>query len=149
MNVKYKKFQELSFDEIKEVLEWRNNPDIRKWMYNKEKISLEEHLKFIENLKKDSAKIYIKVDDLGVVNFKIFDHFAELGIHKNPKKKKVGRELLRFAVNYAFNNLKLKKLILYVFEDNIRAKTLYKNIGFIELEKKDNLIKMELLNENW
>jgi len=38
---------------------------------------------------------------------------------------------------------------LYVFENNETAINLYKNFGFIETDKKDNLIKMELKNENW
>jgi UDP-4-amino-4,6-dideoxy-N-acetyl-beta-L-altrosamine N-acetyltransferase len=116
-------------------------------MYNKEKISLKNHLEFIEKLKEKNDKIYLKVDDIGIVNFFIKD-IVEIGIHKNPEKQKVGKKLLEFAINYAFNELKAKKIILYVFEDNVKAINLYKKFGFIEVDKKDNLIKMELKNEN-
>jgi len=144
----YKKFQDLSLEEKKEVLKWRNHPEIRKWMYNKEKISLKNHLEFIEKLKEKSDKIYLKVDELGVVNFFIKNDIIEIGIHKNPNKQKVGKILLEFAINYAFNELKAKKIVLYVFEDNTKAINLYKKFGFVEVAKKDNLIKMELKNEN-
>ena len=146
--MKYKKFQDLSLEEKKEVLAWRNHPEIRKWMYNKEKIPLENHLKFIESLKEKPNKIYLKVDDLGVVNFEIFKNYIDIGIHKNPNKQKVGKRLLEFAINYAFNELKAQKIVLYVFEDNIKAINLYKKFGFKKTDKKDNLIKMELINEN-
>ncbi len=141
--MKYTKFQDLSLEEKKEVLEWRNHPEIRKWMYNKEEITLENHLKFIENLK-NSNKIYLKVDNIGVANFTLKGKFVELGIHKNPNKKRVGDKLLGFAINYAFNELKAPKIILYVYEDNQKAIYLYKKFNFKIVDKKGNLIKMEL-----
>ena len=148
MKEKYKKFQDLSLEEKKEVLNWRNHPDIRRWMYNTDEIPLENHLKFIDSLSEKNDKIYLKVNDLGVVNFSVHKSYVELGIHKNPAKKGVGKRLLKFAIDYAFNELNTKKIILYVFEDNMKAINLYKSFGFKETDKKDNLIKMELINEN-
>ena len=113
-------------------------------MLDKKEISLENHLKFIQNLPEN--RIYLKVGDLGVINFKIINDMAELGLHKNPAKTKVGKILLNEAINYAFNNLNIKKIILYVLEDNIKAINLYKKFGFKEIDKKDNIIKMELRN---
>jgi UDP-4-amino-4,6-dideoxy-N-acetyl-beta-L-altrosamine N-acetyltransferase len=147
--VKLTKFQDLSIEEKKEVLNWRNHPEIRKWMYNKEEISLKNHLEFIENLKEKPNKIYLKAGNLGVINFEIKNDLAELGIHKNPKKEKVGKKLLEIAINYAFKELKVKKITLFVFEDNQKAINLYKKFGFKQTDKKNNLIKMELKDENW
>jgi len=146
MKEKLKKFQDLSLKEKKEVLNWRNHPEIRKWMLNKKEISLENHLKFIDSL--DERKIYLKIDDLGVINFKVFKDYVEVGIHKNPNKQKVGSKLLKTAIEYAFNELQAKKIILYVFENNIKAINLYKKFGFNEIDKQKNIIKMELKNEN-
>jgi len=146
MKEKLKKFQDLSLKEKKEVLNWRNHPEIRKWMLNQEEISLKNHLKFIDNLNEN--RIYLKIDDLGIINFKIFKNYVELGIHKNPDKEKVGNKLLKTAIDYAFNELKTKKIILYVFENNIKAINLYKKFGFKEIDKQKNIIKMELKNEN-
>jgi len=113
-------------------------------MYNKNKISLKEHLNFIQKL--DKNKIYLKIDELGVVNFKVFDKYVEFGIHKNPNKQKVGNKLLEIGLKEAF---KYKdEIILYVFENNIKAINLYKKFGFKIIDKKDNLLKMELINAN-
>ena len=144
MKMKLTKFQDLSLEEKKEVLKWRNHPDIRKWMFDKNEISLQNHLNFIKNMPKN--KIYLKAGDLGVINFKIINDTAELGIHKNPDKKRVGNILLKTAIEYAFNELNAKKIILYVFENNFKAINLYKKFGFKEIDKKDNIIKMELKN---
>jgi len=139
-----KNFVDLNLNEQKEVLNWRNHHEIRKWMYNKKEISLKEHLNFIETLKKDRNRLYFKVDDLGVINYKILNKSAEIGLHKNPQKKDVGKILMEKLIDYGFNKLNLTKLILYVYEDNLKAINLYKKFGFIETDKKDNLIKMEL-----
>jgi len=147
--VKYTKFQDLSLDEKKEVLKWRNHPEIRKYMYNKKLISLKDHLQFIESLKENKNKIYLKVEDLGVVNFLIKNDLVEIGIHKNPNKKKVGKVLMEFALKYAFEVLKAKKTVLFVYENNKKAINLYKKFGFKIVDKKDNLITMELKYENW
>ena len=149
MNVKYTKFQDLSLEEKKEVLNWRNHPEIRKYMYNKKIISFKEHLQFIESLKENKNKIYFKIEDLGVVNFLIKNNLVEVGIHKNPNKKKVGTILIEFALKYAFEMLKAKKIVLFVYENNKKAINLYKKFGFKTINKKDNLIKMELKYENW
>ena len=146
MKEKLKKFQDLSLDEKKEVLNWRNHPEIRKWMLDKNEISLKNHLNFIDNMPKN--RIYLKAWDLGVINFKILDEKVELGLHKNPNKNKVGNDLLKMAIDYTFNELKTKKIILYVFEDNLKAINLYKKFGFKEVDKKENILKMELENEN-
>jgi len=111
-------------------------------MLNKKVISLENHLKFVENL--DKNRIYLKIDDLGVINFKISKDYVELGLHKNPYKNRVGSKLLETAIEYAFEELKAKKIILYVFENNIKAISLYKKFGFNEVDKQKNIIKMEL-----
>ena len=115
-------------------------------MFDKNEISLQNHLNFVKNMPKN--KIYLKAEDLGVINFKIINDTAELGIHKNPDKKRVGNILLKTAIEYAFNELNAKKIVLYVFEDNLKAINLYKKFGFKEIDKKDNIIKMELLNKN-
>jgi len=143
-----KNFINLTLDEKKEVLEWKNHKDIRKWMYNKNKISLENHLKFIDSLKDDKLRLYFKVDNLGVINYKIKNSYAEIGLHKNPTKTKVGNVLMQKLIEYGFNELKLNKLLLYVYEDNLNAINLYKKFGFIEIDRKNNLIKMELTNAN-
>jgi len=144
-----KNFVNLTLNEKKEVLKWRNHPEIRKWMYNKEEIPLKNHLESIESLKNDKSRLYFKVDNIGIINYKITNNIAEIGLHKNPEKKGVGKILMQKLIDYGFNELNLKKLILYVFENNETAINLYKNFGFIETDKKDNLIKMELKNENW
>jgi len=126
------------------ILEWRNSSEIKKQMLNQENILLENHLKFIESLKTKNNVFWFLVKEnnecLGVINFKQ----NEIGLYKNPDKQKVGSILMKSLVDYGFNVLKFDKLVLYVFETNLKAINLYKKFGFKPTDKKDNLIKMEL-----
>jgi UDP-4-amino-4,6-dideoxy-N-acetyl-beta-L-altrosamine N-acetyltransferase len=141
-------FTKLSYKEKLMILKWRNHPEISQFMINK-KVELNEHLNFIDSLKENKTKKYFLVDDIGVIDFNnITDEKADIGLYKNPSKQKVGSKLMNELINYGFNELKLKKLILYVYENNEKAINLYQKFNFKEVDKKDNLIKMELINEN-
>ncbi len=58
----FKNFTSLNEMEIRQVWEWRNHAEIRKWMYNQDIIPIENHMQFIENLKNDSSKQYWLVE---------------------------------------------------------------------------------------
>jgi len=45
-NIQLLNFIDLELKEKEMILEWRNHPDIRKWMYNQDEIKFEEHLSF-------------------------------------------------------------------------------------------------------
>jgi UDP-4-amino-4,6-dideoxy-N-acetyl-beta-L-altrosamine N-acetyltransferase len=143
-----KNFIDLDYDESMQILNWRNNPNISKWMRNKH-INKDEHLKFIKKLKTDPTKLYFLVDDIGVIDFtNITKTKVEIGIYKNPEKQNVGDRLMQNILDYGFDVLQLKKLILYVYEENQKAISLYKRYNFKQTDKKDDMLKMELVNEN-
>jgi UDP-4-amino-4,6-dideoxy-N-acetyl-beta-L-altrosamine N-acetyltransferase len=141
-----KEFTKLTEKEKIMVLNWRNHPEISRFMINK-KIGIKEHFRFIESLKKDKSKKYFLVNDIGVVYFNdIKNDMAVVGLYKNPDKNKVGKKLMEKLIDYGFNELRLKRLILYVFEDNTKAINLYKKFNFKKIKQLNNLIKMELIN---
>jgi UDP-4-amino-4,6-dideoxy-N-acetyl-beta-L-altrosamine N-acetyltransferase len=149
-------FTELSLEEKKSLLEWRNNPIIRKWMCTKEEISLEEHLNFIESLKTKEDRVYFLVkqemQDIGVVDLTDIKpkRSAELGIYANPKLKGQGPLLMECIINYAFHTLELQQLYANVFMENKRAINLYKKLNFkiVDSMKNKKMYCMELKNEN-
>ena len=60
-NIQLLNFIDLELKEKEMILEWRNHPDIRKWMYNQDEIKFEEHLNFIDSLKLRKDKLYFLV----------------------------------------------------------------------------------------
>ena len=134
-------FTNLSLEEKKLILSWRNHPSIRKWMYTEEIISLENHLSFIETLKNTKSKQYFVVKDkenyLGVIDFcDITPSSVIMGLYKNPILKGVGILLLQSIIQYAFETLKVTTIISEVFESNVQAYKLYNQIGFKTVSEK-------------
>ncbi len=152
-------FSELSLEEKKMILEWRNSQSVRKWMYNRDTISLENHLHYIDSLPKREDKVYFLLQNekssLGVVDLtEIKDQeSAELGIYINPKLKGYGTLLMYKIVEYAFNVLHIKVLYANVYEDNFKALKLYKKLHFKIIgtinDNNGKLQSMELKNDNW
>lgn len=150
-------FVELTLEEKQMVLNWRNDPSIREWMYNEDMISLESHLSYIESLKdsKDKKYFLVKKNDeyIGVIDFvDITKESAHMGIYANPESKGVGKILLESITNYAFEVLKVKKIFAEVFSENKRAYDLYKKFNFKAFDKKvvnnKEVICLELKYEN-
>ena len=157
--IEHVNFTELSLDEKKMILEWRNHPNIRQWMFTKESISLDDHLKYIDSLNTKDDRLYFLIKKaskpIGVIDFTNIDHLnktAEFGLYADPALKGIGNQLMESIIDYAFNTLYLKKLIAEVFEQNHAAIKLYKRYNFKKVTMKQvnnrNVIHMELNNEN-
>ena len=148
MQEECKEFGQLCEEELRDVWRWRNHPEVRRWMVHKEPIDWSDHLRFVEKLRNSSQRRYVKVGDLGVVNFKRSGDMVEIGMHKNPKRKGVGARLMEVALRYAFDELGAKKVVVRVFADNVRARRLYERFGFRECGIEEDMVKMELDHEN-
>ncbi|MFW3355862.1 UDP-4-amino-4,6-dideoxy-N-acetyl-beta-L-altrosamine N-acetyltransferase [Aliarcobacter butzleri] len=153
-DIKLINFVDLSLKEKKMILEWRNSPNIKKYMYTQDEISLENHLNFIEYLKNSKDKLYflVKKDDeyIGVIYFNNIkeNESLEMGIYTNPNLKGYGKISLESIINFSFNILKVKKIFAEVFFENEKAYNLYKNYNFIKIGEKSvnnkKVICMEL-----
>ncbi len=151
-------FVDLSLAQKRMVLSWRNNPDIKKWMYTQDDIKEEDHLNFIDSLRTREDKKYFLVrkgeTEIGVIDFNdIQKDSCIMGIYSNPNISGVGKLLIEEIINYGFNILKVEKIFSEVFKKNERGINLYKKYGFKEIDIKEinnqKVICMELVNENW
>ena len=137
------------------VLNMRNHPDIKKWMYNQESILQKDHIRFIEDLESKMDKRYFLIKQkgniVGSINFlKInLSNSVKFGIYTNPflKLKNSGGLLESVVSQYAFAELGVRKLKLEVFSDNERAINFYNKCGFkvINIENKNhkNILHMQ------
>lgn len=157
LKVELVNFTDLLQDEKKMVLEWRNNQNIRKWMFNQDEIKLEDHLKYIDSLKTKDDRVYFLVKQnkqpMGVIDFTdITAHSADIGIYSNPDLRGVGSLLMNLIIEYAFNVLKIKSLISEVYEENRSAIKLYNRFNFKEIKtivvNNKKIICMELKDED-
>ncbi|MEN8303503.1 MAG: UDP-4-amino-4,6-dideoxy-N-acetyl-beta-L-altrosamine N-acetyltransferase [Campylobacterota bacterium] len=152
-------FVDLSIEEKKMVLSWRNHPNVKQWMYNSADILIEDHLAYIETLKNCTDKLYFLVkqknDYIGVIDFTNIDKVnksSEFGLYANSELKGMGEVLLNSICEYGFGNLNINTLIAEAFAKNKKANSLYKRFSFKETKKKivnnKEVICMELKNED-
>ncbi|OCL83070.1 UDP-4-amino-4,6-dideoxy-N-acetyl-beta-L-altrosamine N-acetyltransferase [Arcobacter porcinus] len=140
------------------ILSWRNSPEIRKWMYSQDEISLNHHLDFIESLRirKDKEYFLVVKDEeyIGVVDFTDikYKESVTMGLYTNPNLKGQGRILLEIIINYSFKILHVKSVLSEVFYENKKAYDLYKRYNFKDKGEKiinnKKVIFMELEDEN-
>lgn len=123
------------------MLEWMNY-DENKTIFQKDfsKMTKEGVLAFIDNSFTESDHHFAIVDDddeyLGTISLKNIDMLnknAEYAISSRKKARGTGSNALatKQIVEYAFKELKLKKVYLNVLSTNVRAKKMYIKSGFV------------------
>jgi len=119
------------------VLNWRNNPEIRKYMYTQHEISLEEHNKWFAELNPEKTKYYmfeIENDPIGVINFTKIEKSkrqAMWGFYSGDLSKRgVGKLMEIAALKHAFTNLNLLKLSCEVLSNNMNVVNFHRKFGF-------------------
>lgn len=155
MDIIFKDFTECDNDLVFDILKWRNSEIVRKYSFNSNTISLEEHLKFINNLKSNKHhKYYVLQYDnhnIGVIHYKIQEDnkTAYLGYYKNPFLNSirggVGKILLSNSLQYAKDVLHLSKIIMETMVENVISQKCIIGQNFKQIEINNNIIKYELI----
>lgn len=158
-------------DDTDNILKWRKHPDIRRNLFSSEQVTKEGHLQWLEKLKESTERkefvivrrdSNIPIGTVGLSNIDFQNHKAELGIMIGETKewgKGLAAESCFLLLKFAFQELKLNKVYLRVFEGNTPAIRLYGKIGFIkegllrEEIRKDgeycNIFYMSFLKKDW
>ncbi len=104
-----------------EVLAWRNHPEIRRWMYNKNIISEKDHLQFLRQLPQQRQRYYWLVrkegKNWGVVDLSNYQNGeSEWGFYINPAYMGSGKaiQLFHHALQFFFTKIGLRRVYGYV-----------------------------------
>ncbi|MFW6129766.1 MAG: GNAT family N-acetyltransferase [Atribacterota bacterium] len=121
--------------DCKDIWEWRNHPEVRRWCLDENKIPLQDHKKWFFNKINDAkTEIYIAEnengDKLGQVRFDIRQNRAKINVNLNPVffDNGLGNRIIAKASKYFL--LKHNKI------NRIRAKILTGNIASIKAFSK-------------
>ena len=126
----------MTHTDLKRVLDWRNHPDVRRYMYTQNEITSDEHQSWFERTVQDARKhlLIFELDNqpLGFVNFsESKDSVADWGFYAAPDAAKgIGRQLGQAALDHAFNELKLHKICGQALSFNERSIKFHKTLGF-------------------
>ncbi|MFA6524637.1 MAG: GNAT family protein [Patescibacteria group bacterium] len=122
---------------------WLNDHKVNKFTGDEawEETTLRKEKKWFEEYKKtDNKRFFTICDDTKPIGF--------MGLSKISKKSKnaelfiaigdseyrgkgIGKKAMQWIIDYGFNKLKLHKIYLNVYENNIPAVKLYKSLGFV------------------
>ena len=123
-----------------------NNPEIYRWLRANPKIyTIKEEKEWIRSIKKDHIFTIIEKETNEIIGNcgynEINNGVGEIGIWITPSKqnKHYGREAIERIIEYGFNTINVKEIVLTVFESNIKAIKCYKSIGFEEVSKDYNV----------
>ncbi len=134
---KFINFTELNEFEINLVHKERNDLEVRVRMFDNKLIPIQEHLTFLENLKKDNTKIFLLVKRanlyIGVYSLvKIDDGNAQGGFYlfKEAREKNLVIDFLYNTITYIFNNYLITNINGYALRDNKAANRINNFLGF-------------------
>ena len=119
------------------VLSWRNNPEVRRYMFSQHEISFSEHLSWFESsLNNPWKKLLIFENNQKPQGFVSFSEVggggvADWGFYMAPDAPKgSGQSLGRTALSYAFDKLNLHKVCGQVLKFNQRSILFHRSLGF-------------------
>jgi UDP-4-amino-4,6-dideoxy-N-acetyl-beta-L-altrosamine N-acetyltransferase len=124
------------------LLEWRNSPDVRAFMYTDHVIGQAEHARWFAGAIGDPTRRYwiIEADEVGVGMANLYDIGAEPGratwayyiADPSMRGKGVGAMAEYLVIEQVFGTLGLTKLWCEVLETNPAVIKLHKRFGFVE-----------------
>lgn len=128
-------FREVNDGDCLKIFEIANDDEVRKSSFNSEKIKLDDHKVWFNNILKDkSVKFYVlefKNDLIGQLRLDYDEEFPVISISLNKKYRGLGLSKILLS-----NGLDLveDKVIAYIKTDNLRSISFFKSMGF----KKDS-----------
>lgn len=123
--------------DLEQVLAWRNDPEVRRYMYTQHQISLEEHTRWFEQASRDANRHLLVFESdglpLGFINIHQIaaGGVADWGFYAAPDAPKgTGRQLGQAVLYYAFVQAGLHKLCGQALAYNERSIKFHLNQGF-------------------
>ena len=158
----------MSESDLEMVLDWRNSDRVRQNMYTDCLISLNQHLDWFENIRKNQSCIYLicefQNNPIGLVSFTEIDLVHQkcywafyLGNIDSPIGSGAIMEFL--ALEYAFELINIRKLCCEIFVFNNSVIKLHRKFGFeqesyfkehiFKNNKYEDVIGMAVFKSDW
>ncbi len=149
IEIEFKNILDIDRDTQLKIRNWRNHDDVRKYLFNSNLITEEEHFNWLTSLKNNDKNLYFiaykKNTSIGVVNATKIDNInksCDVGIYLNPDYffKGLGSYIYRLFIEYIFNNLNVENIKCEVLGENIASLKLHRKVGFVEDIKRKEII---------
>jgi len=131
------RIREMSAGDLARVLEWRNHPDIRRFMLTSHEISIDEHQRWFERASRDEARKLLLAEEGGrAFGFATFEGvqpggISNWGFYTEPGAPRgSGRRLGIGALRLAFRVYQLHKVCGQALGFNEASIRLHRSLGF-------------------
>lgn len=132
-------FRPITAADLALVLEWRNSDRIRRCMFTDHLISMEEHMSWFERTQDQNVPTFLLYERMGVptgvVSFSRIDHSngtCHWGFYigRTDRPKGSGIIMGRLGIDYAFNQLEMRKIYGEVLACNEASIGFHDRLGF-------------------
>lgn len=125
--------------DLQTVLDWRNHPEIRRYMLTQHEISIDEHLAWFERSSHDLNRKLLIVEEgelaFGFVNFSNVSHggITDWGFFTDPNSPKgSGRKLGKVALDFVFGVIGVHKVNGQALSFNKPSIHFHRRLGFVQ-----------------
>lgn len=128
--------RKMTEQDLEQVLTWRNHPEVRRFMFSRYEIALDEHKAWFEEVSQEKNRYLLVFEQnnqaRGFVNLVVSaGGIVEWGFYTDPAAPKgTGMALGRQLLAYTFGELSMHKLVGQVLDFNERSKKFHLRLGF-------------------
>ena len=148
---KGKQLRKAQVSDLETTYGWVNNPEVRKYSFNKKQVSLKEHANWfftaLENINSEyylfevqgtsagSIRFDIEKDEVGKINYLLDPNFTGKGL---------GIFMLKEGINFLQENRpSVTKVYGHVFKENIGSVKIFEKLFFQEVSNDSSELKFE------
>ncbi|OMP65791.1 UDP-4-amino-4,6-dideoxy-N-acetyl-beta-L-altrosamine N-acetyltransferase [Domibacillus epiphyticus] len=153
MSFLYKaELKDIQEKDLKLILDWRNQEWIRDCMYNRDVISMEQHVKWFEKLQRSETSIsrifYYGGIPYGILNVNDIDKVnkrCEWGFYigSDDAPRGMGTILGFTSLNYIFNHISVRKICAEVIGSNKKSISFHQKMGFVQ----EGLLRKQIVRD--
>lgn len=134
------KLERLSTDKLEVVRNWRNTPEVQQFMEYREHITSKMQKRWFERINNLHNYYFILSadgNDIGLMNIKDVNFDTMVGEKgsliwdTSYRNQGIGTIANYMMLNFAFHQLKLRRLIIHILRSNDRSRKVYENFGFV------------------
>lgn len=136
-------------DDVRRIFTLSNMDYVREYALNKSKIEWEGHCRWFNNVISNDNYFFHIVEDehgnlLGQIRYEIDDTKATVSISLSQlaRGKGLSKTMLSDSIReFVKVNCNIERIFAYVYEDNIPSVKLFVGVGFIEVNKSNDLFE--------
>lgn len=138
--------RKVNASDMEQLYRWRNDPDVRKWSFHTDEISLEEHMKWFQlTMDRDDVDIFVLEEDgqpAGQIRLTYWYDELVIGysIDCNCRGRHLGQRIVVLMEEMLKREESLRKdgeyFVAYVQKNNVVSRRVFQVLGYSEEEQR-------------